>query len=92
MDLSEEVDQSPGLESTELSRDPIQSSIVEKKVEKAKPKFRNEKGKRWEKIFVFDKTGMSKEEIVKEQDRRRKEVRAKRGKIGKTKLSDIKKY
>ena len=38
MSLVEETDVTPGSESIALSQDPIQASIVEKKVYKAKPK------------------------------------------------------
>ena len=89
MSLVEENEMTPGEESISLSQDPIQSSIIEKKVTKAKKEFRNEKGKRWQKIFDFDKTDMSPAQVKAEQDKRRKKVRASRGKLGKVTKKDI---
>lgn len=92
MSLVEESETTAGGESTILSKDPIQDSIIEKKVQTAKPKFRNEKGKRWQSIFDFDKTGMSNAQVVAEQDKRRKKVNASRGKLGKVTKESIGKY
>lgn len=92
MSLVEESDVTPGNESISLSKDPIQASIVEKKVTKAKKEFRNEKGKRWQKIFDFDKTDMSPSQVKAEQDKRRKKVKKERGALGKVTKKDIKKY
>ena len=75
MSLVEETDVTPGSESIALSQDPIQASIVEKKVYKAKPEFRNSaKGQRWKKIFDFDQGDMSPAQVKAEQDKRRKKV------------------
>lgn len=81
MDLVEEQDITPGVESNQLAQDPIQNEIVKKKVNKNKPEFRNDKGKRWKKVFNFDKTGMSQEDITKERDKRKKQMRKERGSL-----------
>ena len=75
MSLVEETDVTPGSESIALSQDPIQASIVEKKVYKAKPEFRNSaKGQRWKKIFDFDQSDMTPAQVKAEQDKRRKKL------------------
>ena len=92
MSLVEESEMTPGGESTALSKDKIQESIIEKKVTKAKPEFRNDKSKRWRKIFDFDKTGMTNAQVIAEQDKRRKQVRKDRGKLGKVTKETFGKY
>tara|TARA_R110000744_G_scaffold177871_3_gene296853 strand:+ start:404 stop:685 length:282 start_codon:yes stop_codon:yes gene_type:complete len=89
MSLVEETDVTPGSESITLSKDPIQASIVEKKVTKAKKEFRNEKGKRWQKIFDFDKSGMTEAQVIAEQGKRRKKVKKERGALGKATMKNL---
>jgi len=81
MSLVEESEVTPGGESTALSKDKIQESIIEKKVTQAKPAIRNDKSKWWQKIFVFDKYGMTDAQVVAEQNKRRKQARKDRGSL-----------
>ena len=76
MSLSEETEIpeviSAGEESIKLSVSPIQKEIVQKAVVKKRPEFKGTKGKKWEKIFDFDKEGMTKGEMSAEISKRKK--------------------
>ena len=80
MSLVEEEEISAGQESNQLSKDPIQESIVKKSVMKDKPTYAiHPKTQKWKSIFNFDKTGMTDKQVEETVKTRAKKARMERG-------------